>query len=107
MLNLDELTPGEIAVILFRDFDVMQSMTIKGFVTDENRRIERKGQLVLDELEAMDSKAFNCTKKSDGRPRRKRVKPPNTIGGYVAQKIWKYKHDIIDQIPRTIIWRIQ
>lgn len=106
MINLDELTPGEIAVILFRDFDVMQSMTVKGFITDENRRVERKGQLVLDELETLDSK-YNYGNSETGKPRRKRVKPPNTIGGYVAQKIWKYKHDIIDQIPRTIIWRIQ
>lgn len=107
MANINELdSPYLIADALFNDFELLQSCTITGFQKDKDGRLERRGEVILKILDNLD-KSSNMQTGGDKRPRRKRVKPPNTIGGYVAQKIWKYKHEIIDSEPRTTIWRIQ
>lgn len=105
-VNLLE-SPAMIALAIFHEFDNLQSCTITGFVQLDNGRLERKGDTVLRELEMLDSKHNYQPEKIDKRPRRKRYKPPNTIGGYVAQKIWKYRHEVVGNEPKTHIWRIQ
>lgn len=101
MLN-DLESPFQIASIIFSEWEVNKSGTITGFITGPDGRLEKKGEAVLRELERIDSLSNVNEHK-----RRKRVKPENTIGGYVAQKIWKYRHEVINNEPKTHIWRIQ
>lgn len=97
-----------IAMEIFHMFEINQSCTITGFVTIQGGRVETRGEHVLIELEKLDSLHYTTgIPGRDGRFRRKRVKPRNTVGGYVAQKMFKFKHEIIDQEARTTIWRIQ
>lgn len=106
MVKINELENNyQIALAIFDDFELNQSCTIKGFEKGPNGRLEIRGENIIKLLEDMDARSNMC--KNGNRIRRKRVKPPNTVGGYVAQKIFKYHHDIIDSEPRTTIWRIQ
>lgn len=92
----------EIADWLFSDeFILNQSCSVTGYFEITGGRLCAKGERVLEILEGLDLRR-NCDK-----GRRKRVKLPNTVGGFVAQKIWKWKMKIVDQEPRYTIWRIQ
>lgn len=95
----------EMAKIIFKEFELNQSCVIYGFI-GEGRDLKRKGEAVLEEVDRLDT-AHNKADMGQGRMRRKRVVPQNTIGGYVAHKIWRFKHEIIDSNPKTSIWRIQ
>lgn len=98
----------EMARKIFNNFTIHQSCTIIGWIQDEkNKRAIPKGDLVIQELIEMDKKENCQTRPGDGRIRRKRVMLPDTIGGYVAQKIFQYKRNIVDSEPRISIWRIQ
>ena len=91
----------QIAYGIFYDFEVNQSITVKGF--DNEVPV---GQKICEELERLDLKE-NYFIPPDGRPRRKRYKPDNTIGGFVAQKMFKWKREIRDKKMVYTIWRIQ
>lgn len=81
---------------------VLESVAITGFHY-EGIRLEPKGDKVLEELRKLDIRD-NVNPEAIGRtPRRKRKILPNSIGGYVAQKIFRFK---IDQ-DKTTIWRVQ
>lgn len=100
-------TAVEIAEYIFMKFEVGQSTAIRGFTckvgSDEKMP---KGELVLEFLKEHDRR-FNVTHKDGKKPRRKRVMLPNTIGGYVAQKIFKWEQRIMDNMIIISIWRIQ
>lgn len=87
---------------IFYDYVINQSVTIKGFENEVP-----VGELVCKELERLDVEV-NCQSAGEGRPpRRKRYKPPNTIGGFVEHKIFKWKQEIRDKKMVYTIWRIQ
>lgn len=97
----------EIARKIFYGFELNQSCIVRGYVEDsKTEEVFSKGELVLKELERMDM-LDNTYIASDKRPRRKRVKPPNTIGGFVAQKIFTYKQETRNSNVCISIWRTQ
>jgi hypothetical protein len=88
---------------IYNSFEVNQSCTVKGFVIDEkNNDVIPKGKLVLEHIERLDvAEHFNK------QGRRKRVKPANSIGDYVAGKIFCYEERIKDKKIIFLIWRKQ
>lgn len=89
---------------IYKDFEVNQSCTVKGFIVDEKRdEVIPKGKLVLDHIKLLD------TDEHVGKSglRRKRVKPVNSIGDYVAGKIFKWEERIKDRKIIYLIWRMQ
>lgn len=99
-------TWNEMAVKIFYEFEIDQSCTIEGFIMDIDKAglpdPIPKGELVLTELESLDSKV----NKSDG-ARRRRKYMNNTIGGYVVKKVFRFNKRITDKFYKVDIWRIQ
>jgi hypothetical protein len=91
----------EMADKIYHKFDVLQSCTIRGWVYDGENAIP-KGDLVLKQLEAYD-KRYNV----NSRNRRKRVKPENSVGDFVAQKIFRWDVRFHEHKPIYNIWRMQ
>lgn len=98
-----EDTYAEVANKIFFEFELNQSCAITGLVRDGDE-IEAKGKYVLDQLRWLDEK-HNTTPAADGRRRRKRKLINDSIGGYAAHKIFKFK--ITDNGTKYSIWRIQ
>jgi hypothetical protein len=94
----DYLTIGD---KVYNSFEVNQSCTVKGFILDGEDVIP-KGKLVLQHIERLDV-AEHYNKQG----RRKRVKPANSIGDYVAGKIFCYEERIKDKKIIFLIWRKQ
>ena len=90
---------------IYRQFEVLQSVSIVGWIYSGGRTY-KKGELVIQEIERLDSME-NCVSDGKGKWRRKRVIPPNTIGGYVAHKMFRFQKVMIDNEPKITIWRIQ
>jgi hypothetical protein len=97
-------TCEDIARKIFYKFDTGQSCMVKGFVTDREELIP-KGDIVLDILRKIDSKE-NMWKEGN-RKRRKRKVLSDSIGGYVAQKIFRFKKETVDREYKVTIWRVQ
>lgn len=106
-----EDTPLEMAEKIYHGFEVNNSCSILGYVlvgddTNDFNPVP-KGKVVCDELRQLD-RIDNYERGN----RRKRLILPNTIGGYVAQKIFKYHHEMITmedgkENVKYTIWRIQ
>lgn len=94
-----------IARMIYEEFKVDQSTCVDGFETKVGGRVESRGECVLKCLEQLDER--DNTYENGDKRRRKRVKPMNTIGGYVAHKIFKWAKVITDEGPKYTIWRIQ
>lgn len=94
-------TYGEMSNKIFYQFEVGQNCTIKGFVYDGEMAFP-KGELVIKCLEELDLHENVGTGN-----RRKRVKPPQSIGGFVAQKIFRWDKTTRDGKPIYSIWRMQ
>lgn len=90
---------------IYTVFEVLQSCTISGWVVGEEDLWE-KGQMVCDELRKLDMRD-NVKTPKEGRPSRRRKIIPDSIGGYLAHKIFKYKRVVVDNKPKWTIWRIQ
>ncbi len=95
---------------IYEDFVVGQSCTVKGLELKEGAIIGGKsmickGEEVIKELERLDrlENVYPVGKKMS----RKRKKLPNTVGGFVAHKIFGWKAVTIDSDIRYQIWRIQ
>lgn len=89
---------------IYDTFDVNHSCTIKGLVVDrDTQEVFPKGELVLEQINKLDI-AENYDKRGK---RRKRVKPKDSIGDFVAGKIFKYEKRIKDKKIIYLIWRIQ
>lgn len=101
ILQSDTVT--DTASKIYNEFEINQSCKIVGFVKDGKGELRTRGEMVLEELERLDME--ENTYKSDGKPiRRKRVKPDNSIGDFVAQKMFIWK--AVDTHKFTI-WRRQ
>ena len=97
----------EVAQKIFYKFELMQSCFITGLFTGRDNQVLSKAKAVIDELTLIDEAENINTARGDKRPRRKRVKPENSIGGDLAHKIFKYREDIKNGLPCVTIWRIQ
>lgn len=109
MVTIDSDDSVEImAQKIFCNFELLQCCTISGFERDGQGefRLEEKGKLVCDRLSELDVER-NYHKENSGRYRRKRVKLANCIGGFVAQKIFRWDRRIADSDVKYTIWRIQ
>lgn len=103
-----EMKAKEIASIIFKEFAIHQSTSIRGFENIGNSIFE-KGVLVSNHLKELDRKEY-FVESSDGRDRRKFPKlnkNAKIIGKYLNQKAFKYENTIRDGQPTTNIWRIQ
>lgn len=101
-----EMTAAEIAQTIFFNFDLNQSCLIKGFVMDGEELIP-KGDVVLEMMERLDSKQYEIKNHGGKGMRRVRKKLPDSIGGFVAQKIFRFKKETIDREYRVTVWRVQ
>lgn len=104
------MTYSEMADIIYTKFELNQSCKVVGYVEDHaSKRLDEKGQLVLNSIKAMDDHEHVVFSSTDGRPRRKRKKLPNTIGDFVASKIFKWERVINEDEggAKFTIWRIQ
>lgn len=94
-----------IAKDIYDKFEVFQNITIGGaqLIDGEYYPI---GKLVCGEIERLD-RVDNTYGAKDGRVRRKRYLPENCIGGFVAQKMFKYKEEVRNGKLIYTIWRMQ
>lgn len=95
----------EAASKIYNDFLINQSCTICGFERIEEFRLEEKGLLVCNELRRLDS-VDNLRPMGKKMTRRRKILP-DSIGGYVAHKIFKFKRVIVESEVRYTIWRVQ
>lgn len=99
-----EDTHLEMARKIFDGFEVGQQCTVEGFVRDEeNKKVWIKAEMVLDELRQIDTKE-NVVVSTTGKRARKRKVMGDSIGGYLAQKIFRFKKVAGDKYS---IWRFQ
>lgn len=92
---------------IFNEFDVFQSCSINGFVRDEAKQeLVPKSEMVINALRILDERANTEVRKGDGRRRRIRTLAKDSIGGYLAHKIFKFRYDDKDHVKVTI-WRLQ
>ena len=91
----------DIAYTIFHDFDINQSCSITGWVTMDNK-VFPLGELVIEHLRKLD----NIENTTDGRSRKRKVLP-DSIGGFVAQKIFRFKKVKDDNHFKYTIWRVQ
>lgn len=107
MVDEDEkrilLTDGyeETAFKIYNNFVVNQNCTIRGMCLVDGDPIP-KGEMVIRKLDEYD-KRDNIGSGN----RRKRVKPENSIGDYIAQKMFTWEMRIQDKKPVYMIWRRQ
>lgn len=103
-------TIQEIAHKIFYNFQVGQNCTVTGFTTTHRwgaEHVVAKGEMVKKELEDLDRRE-NCYRPAgDKRLRRRRKVIPDSIGGYAAQKIFKYKVMEMERTVKWMFWRIQ
>ena len=99
-------TPKIIAEKIFYGFVINQAYSVVGYEKDKDDNVEAKGDVVLRILTEIDSKQ-SMNKHTGERLIRKRKKLPNSIGGYVRQKIFRYKHESFGGKPYVTIWRYQ
>lgn len=96
----------EIAKKIFYKSENLQNFVVTGYTTMGDMDIEETGELVKQHLIKLDLEE-NCEQYGDGRLRRKRKKPPHTIGGFDAQIQIKYERRVLDGKPRWQFWRMQ
>ena len=97
----NSMSAEKIAGIIFSEFEVNQSCTIYGW-----QETLPKGLITVEWLRKLDV-LENWEACKDGRMRRKRKLLPNSVGGYVASKIFKYHEDMRDGKLVYQIWRFQ
>lgn len=108
-INLDCCSVNEIAKIVYNDFAVLQSCTIKGYVMSGKNGEETamyKGIAVVEDLKVMD-RIDHIRAYGTKRVRRQMKFVADSIGGPVSQKIFRFSTRINDKIPCVSIWRIQ
>ncbi len=101
----DTDTYVEMAQKIFMYFELNQSCAIRGFIVEGDCSTPR-GDMVLDVLERLDS-SQNTYKEPGRKNRRKRKVLPESIGGWVAQKIFRYKKETTEGEYKVTIWRVQ
>jgi hypothetical protein len=102
-----DMTAEEMAYVIFYNMDMLASCKVEGIVKDSSDgRWKPKGQIVCDLLYGYDRKHNTKYRGAQDGPRIKR-KPPNSIGGYLADKIFRWRIDRTETTIKYSIWRIQ
>lgn len=106
----DNDTWRQISKKIFELFEVNQSCSIYGYEIIGNE-VYPKGELVVKELIRLDREENVCVS-SLGKNSRRRKILPDSIGGYVAHKIFRFKKfNINDEQTgkqiKYVIWRVQ
>jgi hypothetical protein len=89
---------------IFNYFQVHQSCTIIG-VHAGGGILDARGAMVWKEIQKLDEKENTERNRSGFRRKRKLI--PDSIGGYVAQKIFCRSMKVQDGVLRYVIWRYQ
>ena len=97
----EDMTYEEITEVIYRKFEVGQSCSIRGMYGDIPL-----GQVVINRIRDIDL-IENTDLRTNGQRRRKIKIPPNSVGGYVAHKIFKWAVVYNEGIPKYTIWRYQ
>lgn len=97
----EDMTPEEMTDAIYRHFEVGQSCAIRGMYGEV-----ALGQIVIDRIRDIDLNE-NTVLRANGQRRRKIKVWPNSVGGYVAHKIFKWAVVYNDKIPKYTIWRVQ
>lgn len=100
----------ETAKKIYNDMPVGVSCSVQGMieeVSDEGKllSVKSKAELVIAELRRLDR--LENLRSMGKKMTRKRVVLPDSIGGYVAHKIFRFSHKIVDSDVRYTIWRVQ
>lgn len=106
---LDSHNAKEAAEVIFHYFEPLQNCAIRGYeyvVKSGVRVLKPKGELVCDHLTYLD-RIHNTRTRADGKIERKVKRHPDSIGGYAAHKIFRFKKVIDNEEPKYTIWRIQ
>ena len=90
------------ATKIYFNFEVNQSCTVRGFIKFEDGDVKPKGEMVLDQI-----RLFDTADNVDKHGRRKRKKVENSIGDFVASKIFCFDKRIHDKKIIYQIWRKQ
>ena len=101
----EEDTWKEMANKIYDDFEVFQNCSVNGFLYDAGGRPHIKGELVCNELRRMDS--LDNVREHGKRSIRKSKRLPNSIGGFVAHKMFRYEKVEDDNQIKYRIWRVQ
>jgi len=103
-VNFENASVQEIARNIYFKFELGQSCKITGMLQQGEYDWVPRGVLVLQELRRLD-RSENC----DVKGRRYKKVRPNSIGGYVAQKMFIYKHESDEHGLTDVVrvWRVQ
>ena len=94
----------ETARKIYHEFEVNQSCTVIGLEFD-GEKVICKGEEVCKELRRLDT--LENVRPMGKKMTRRRKSLPNSIGGYVAHKIFRYDKVTVDSDIRYTIWRVQ
>lgn len=97
-------TSLEMATKIFNDFHINQSCSIEGFEMVDGEPVH-KGELVLEHLRKMDE--MENMRPYGKKLKRNRRVLENSIGGPVAQKIFRFSTRTVNHKTKTTIWRYQ
>lgn len=111
MENKPPMTDEEckrLGYLIFTYYKVGELVAVKGLTAVPNLyKVDSCGEIVLSEIRKLDQ-AQNCGPNGrTGKIRRKRHYIENSIGGAIAQKIFKWKKTEEDGVPVYSIWRYQ
>lgn len=95
----------QIAEKIFKQFELNQSCVVTGWVQLEDGKTKPKGEMVIDELRRMDKDEY--LQPQGKKMIRKRKYEPNSVGGWLAQPIFKWQSVILDKDVKYTIWRKQ
>lgn len=100
----DTDTHDVIAKKMWDYLDVGDFVVVRGLVLVE-LVMESKGDLVLRELERLDTETNFYVSK--GKKNRKYKFKNNSVGGPIAHKIFTFDKKVVEKEPRVTIWRFQ
>jgi len=104
----DTDTVEMIATKIWEKLNVGSSIDIYGWATNEiSQQLSPVGDLVLEWMKHLDE-ADNIIYRGKLKKRQRQfIYEPKSIGGPLAQKIFKFNKVFLDNNPRVTIWRIQ
>lgn len=102
----DTDSPYQIALKIYKDFEVLNSCTIYGFYMDEaKQKLIPKGEIIMDLIKDMyESEYIDIKEKTRHRKFKYRN---NSVGGPISHPIFTFEKRIVDMEPRYTIWRFQ
>lgn len=100
-------TVEDMAQKIFRQFEVMQSCKVEGFIPDMiNEHLHEKGKLVWERIIELDRQE-NFEAHVKGGSKRKRTVYENSNGAALAHKIFRWSREFRNNKLVYTIWRMQ